>query len=390
MEIGRWKSAASLIATCILLVVGAQAYGAKKDLPPEVVKAVRKAFPKATIGSYGRETENGVRYYEVNLRQNGLRIEVEVDKYGGIGEVERRISLDEAPKDLVEALSKIADDTNRIRIERHERWGVARNGVFVQLDRPRVFYEVKVYVGGRRRELKWRPGEHLALPQNVSKAVRAAFPRAVITETEKENEDGVTLYEIALIQDGQDIEVKVSLEGVVTEIETGMSFKHLPKAVATAVSAAIAKGQLMEVARLDIRALAKSGKCVKLDEPLILYEVEYAPATGKAKVETVFASDGTAVKTETHVAVKDLPEAVISAVARAARGAKVVDAEKEVIHALIKPEGIIKLGQPRVVYELELLQDGMEAEIQVMENGTLARGPQWEAIEEDDDDDDDD
>ena len=393
MRTAYWRIAGSLALACFLLAGAAPAYGAKRGLPFEVRQAVKKAFPNATIRSYGRETENGVRFYEVNLRQNGLKIEVEVDKYGGIGEIERRISLAEAPKDLVKALSKVADNPRRMRIERHERWGRARNGRFVGLAAPRVFYEVKLYVNGRRREVKWMPMKQRVLPREVTRAIEAIFPRAVITDAEKEHEDGVPLYEVVLTQDGRDMEVKVSAEGVVIEIAARIRFRDLPKPVASAVTKAARGGKVVKVEKLDVRALARSGGFVKLDEPLTLYEVKYAPPMGKPKVEVVFSSAGTKMETETDVPLRNIPATVIRAVAKTARGARAVSAEKEVVYALLKSNRIVRLERPRVTYELELVRNGMEAEIEVAEDGTIVKRPQWQAIErenfEDDEDDDD-
>jgi len=70
-------------------------------------------------------------------------------------EVERRIGLDEAPEVLVKALREASGgDLTRVRIERHERWGVAQGGRFVPLQKPRVFYEVQLSLNGGRRAAK--------------------------------------------------------------------------------------------------------------------------------------------------------------------------------------------------------------------------------------------
>lgn len=379
-----------LAAVCVFLAAPGLVYGGGGRLPDDVRESIRKAFPSATVTGYGRETENGVRFYEVNLRDGGLRIEVEVDKYGGIGEIERRIGLDEAPAELLEAVAKVADKGSSIRVERHERWGVAREGRFVTLTTPRLFYEVKYYQRGQRREKIWRPDARDELTDEVEGAIRKIFPRAVITEVEKENENGVKLYQSAVIQDGHDAEMTVSPDGAVIEVEARMSFNKLPKEVSSAVSRVVGRrGKVKSVKSQDVYALTESGMVVKLDKALRLYEVEYVPARGKGRMETLFSADGTMIESDLRIPVKEVPRAVMATVAKEAGGAKVTAAEKEIVYARIKPEGVVGLNQPLVIYELELSRNGMEAEIEVMANGKLVSLSQWEKVDNDEDDDDD-
>jgi len=121
MRMAGWRTAAVVVGS-LFPIWGAHA----ADFPQAARDAVENAFPNAVIQEVGRETENGVRSCEVNLLLNGKRIEVEVHAKGDIGELERRIGLDETPKTLVEALREATGgDLTRARIERHERSGVA-------------------------------------------------------------------------------------------------------------------------------------------------------------------------------------------------------------------------------------------------------------------------
>ena len=291
MGAAQWKRAGQVVVTCAVLIGCATAYGASDPLPAVVAGALKKAFPNATITSVDRETENGVRYYEVNLLLNGERIEVEVDAFGGIGEIERRISIDEAPAELVEALAAAIKGGGRIRIERHERWGTARGGRFVQLAEPRVFYEIKWYSDEGTRTAQWRPKAGADLPEKVAAAIMAAFPGAVITEVEKEREGGIDLFEVELIHNGQDMEVEVSTCGVLMEVETDVSAKELPSAVLDTITKASEGGTITSVERAEIRALVKDGKLVTLDPPEVVYEAELRKDDKEAEVEV--AEDGT-------------------------------------------------------------------------------------------------
>jgi len=279
---GRRAAAAGL--ACLLLTFGSQAADAPEGLPKAVREAVVKAFPGAAIRSFGLETEKGVQYYEVNLLLNGNRIEVEVDRFGGIGEIERRIGIEEAPEVLAKAVREATGGTGKARIERHERWGVAREGRFVKLQSPRVFYEVKLSVNGTRRSAKWHP-KPASLTEKAKKAIEALFPRAVITEVEKEVEDGVVLYEVALIQDGRDFEVEVSGDGIIAEVESSVATDALPKAVKAALEKAAGEGRIQRVGKVEARAEVKGEKLAPLAPFKVTYEALLRKGDVVAEVE---------------------------------------------------------------------------------------------------------
>ncbi|HEV3162452.1 MAG TPA: PepSY-like domain-containing protein [Isosphaeraceae bacterium] len=75
------------------------------------------------------------------------------------------------------------------------------------------------------------------VPKVVLDAVKAKFPGAELTGAEKETEDGKTSYEVSLKQGGQNIDVGISAEGKITEIEKEIATKDVPAAVTTAVGA---------------------------------------------------------------------------------------------------------------------------------------------------------
>src|SRR5437879_2104073 len=75
------------------------------------------------------------------------------------------------------------------------------------------------------------------LPQAVVDAVKAKFPKAKLVSAEKETDDGKTVYEVAIKNDKQSIEVTLTPEGKIIEIEKQIAAKDLPKAVADALKA---------------------------------------------------------------------------------------------------------------------------------------------------------
>ena len=263
------------------------------ELPEAVTKAVAKAFPNATIRSVEQESEGAVRYYDLSLDMAGRRIEVEVDKDGNIGEVERVISLAEAPAALRKAVMEATGGTGKARIERHERWGVGRGDRFVPLQTPRVFYEIKLTVKGERRTSKWQP-EPVALPPKAKAAVEALFPNCAITGVEAEDEDGVMLYEVTLVVNGLDAEVSLAADGTVAEVEWVVPTQALPTAVIEAIKKLAKDASVIRIEKEEIRAEAKDGKLVPLAKPRIVYEASLKKKDLFAEVE--IAADGRVIE----------------------------------------------------------------------------------------------
>ena len=68
----------------------------------------------------------------------------------------------------------------------------------------------------------------------MKETVKAKFPDAELVSAEKEKADGKTVYEIAIKNKSQSIEVTVSEEGAIVSIEKQIELKDLPKPVAEA------------------------------------------------------------------------------------------------------------------------------------------------------------
>jgi len=285
---------AGCLAMVALLLASAPAHTAAEALPPAVADAIQKAFPTAAVSDLDRETENGVAYYEVNLTLNGHRTEVEVDPYGGIGEIERRVEIKALPRPLAEAIAHATEGGGEARVERHERWGVARGDRFVKLDAPRVFYEITLYRDEGKLTAKWTPSDYITLPEQVASALKAAFPGAVAVDVEQEDEDGFRLYEVSLLQAGREMEVEISPDGVIVEIETETSIAALPQAVLAAIQAAAGEGRVTSVERTEIRAVVQDGALALLAQPRVVYEAELVRGDEGAEIEV--AADGTVLE----------------------------------------------------------------------------------------------
>jgi len=84
------------------------------------------------------------------------------------------------------------------------------------------------------------------VPKAVVDAVKSRFPNAQMMEVAKEAAEGKTTYEVALKVQGKAIDVALTAEGKITEIEREVTDKDLPIAVASAVAAKYPKATVTE------------------------------------------------------------------------------------------------------------------------------------------------
>ena len=74
-------------------------------LPKAVVEAVKKMFPKAEMLEASSEKEHGEMHYEVEIKDNGQKIDVTVEEDGEIESLERELAIKDLPKAIVEAIA---------------------------------------------------------------------------------------------------------------------------------------------------------------------------------------------------------------------------------------------------------------------------------------------
>jgi hypothetical protein len=117
----------------------------------------------------------------------------------------------------------------------------------------------------REREATVEP-----LPPLVLAALNAEFPTAAVGEAKWTKEEGIALIEVELEQGDQDIEVKVTSEGVIAEIERDVEVGELPQAVKE-VLAKTAPGEIEEAAKIEIRA---EPRMLKLRRPAGIFDLD--------------------------------------------------------------------------------------------------------------------
>jgi len=142
-----------------------------------------------------------------------------------------------------------------------------------------------VWAGGARadrREGERTEAEKALLPKPAASALRKAFPRALFRGVEFEHVEAPRLYEVQLARGGRDLEVTVSADGVIVEVETQVAKDELPAAVARTIGAAAGGAELDELEKAETRAVLKF---VELKQPQVAYSAEFRKEDMKQEIE---------------------------------------------------------------------------------------------------------
>lgn len=117
------------------------------------------------------------------------------------------------------------------------------------------------------------------LPKEVVKAVSTKFPKIKMVSAVKSTADGKTTFEVTLKTGEYGIDVVVTAEGKIMQIEKEMPFKDLPKPVSEAFNAKYPKADVKRVEEL-----------IK-DDKTISFEI-LCETTAKKTVEAYFEPGG--------------------------------------------------------------------------------------------------
>lgn len=127
------------------------------------------------------------------------------------------------------------------------------------------------------------------VPKAVLEAAKKRFPKAEVTGTSKETQDGKTFYEVELKENGKKIDVTLTPEGTITLIEKQIDDKDLPKAVVETLDKQYPKAMLKIIEEVTA---VKDGK-----EVVDFYEAILITAD-KKEIEVQIAADGKVKKVE--------------------------------------------------------------------------------------------
>ncbi len=127
------------------------------------------------------------------------------------------------------------------------------------------------------------------LPKVVIDAVKKMFPKAELVKATKEVEDGETMYEVTIKENGKKIDVTVEEDGEIEGLEREVDLKDLPKAVTEAIEKKYPKA-----AHQSAEAVyeIEDGK-----EELEYYEVLIKTADNK-ELEVKIKADGTMIESD--------------------------------------------------------------------------------------------
>jgi len=128
------------------------------------------------------------------------------------------------------------------------------------------------------------------LPDAVKAAISSLYPQAKIEEVKVEKEE-LKLYEVELDQNGVELKVTLSPDGMLVEVETEVATKDLPDVVAAAITKAAGGAEVKKVEKEIAHAVVK---LVKLDKPETTYEAKVVKDGKKSEIK--LAADGTVLK----------------------------------------------------------------------------------------------
>ncbi|MDD3603838.1 MAG: hypothetical protein PHD86_01445 [Kiritimatiellae bacterium] len=125
-----------------------------------------------------------------------------------------------------------------------------------------------------------KDGKCNGLPTAVKDAIAAAFPNAEIEEFKAETENGVALYEVEIEIADDEMDVSVTADGQIVEIESEVSLEDVPGPVAAALQKEAGGGEIEEISKEEMRATLKDGVATMLAAAVVSYEAEISKEIG--------------------------------------------------------------------------------------------------------------
>jgi hypothetical protein len=78
----------------------------KKDVPKPILEAFQKAYPKATIKGFSRETDQGQLVYEVESSEEKVNRDITYTPDGTVVSIEETLPVDQLPSAVRSSLEK--------------------------------------------------------------------------------------------------------------------------------------------------------------------------------------------------------------------------------------------------------------------------------------------
>jgi uncharacterized membrane protein YkoI len=109
----------------------------------------------------------------------------------------------------------------------------------------------------------------------------------------------------------------------------------------------------------------------EVESGVTIYDIEFKKGQGEMDV----AEDGSVIDRETVANQAEVPLPAMEAIRKA--GGKIRQIAKDEVRAQLKDGTIIKLDNPRYLYEADLVKGNQVAEIQVSPEGQVTEAPKW-------------
>jgi hypothetical protein len=212
--------------------------------------------------------------------------------------------------------------------------------------------------------------EEVRVPAAALQAIREIFPKAILGEVGLEDDNGVTLLVVEAKAADTDLEIIVSPDGAIVEVSTEVKAADVPEAALAAIRNAAEAAQITEVDRVSTRAAVTDGKLVRLAQERISYWAEFEK--GALGGEITVAPDGALVQVSALVEPKDVPEAALAAILKAAEGAQITEIDRDEVHAEPKDNTFTPLDKARTAYWAAFKKGDLGGEVTVAPDGTVA------------------
>jgi uncharacterized membrane protein YkoI len=226
------------LVACVVTYAGKEE-GKKVSLPDAAKSAISARYPQAVIGKTRMEKE-GLKVYEVELKQNDQEFEITVAPDGTIVEVGTELTAEKLPPAVAEAFAKVAKGTKIKEVDQEVTYAVVT--LVKLLNEPKTTYEAEVTIDGKKCEVKVAAdgtileqkvkegdegkdeddkhdegGQKVSIDQ-VPAAVKATILKeaegGTIKKIESKTENGKTTYEAEVLINGKEVEIKVAADGI--------------------------------------------------------------------------------------------------------------------------------------------------------------------------------
>ncbi|QGJ71014.1 Hypothetical protein PBC10988_27170 [Planctomycetales bacterium 10988] len=222
------------------------------QVPTAAWDAASKAAEGVRFTQAAMEMEQGKKVYELSGKNfEGCQYEVDVTADGKVLEVEQQITIDEVPATVRRAIERRAQQFQAKKIEKSIRpyqgvWyefeGQNGQGEHIDLEISSCGTMCKIELEDDTDQLAQAHSEESEMPlQEVPQEIRSAASQKVRnvewTKAFTEHEDGQLVYELqGRDQDGRQIEVDITADAQILEVEREIELEDAPQQVQQALA----------------------------------------------------------------------------------------------------------------------------------------------------------